>query len=310
MNRRTVGSSAGVLLAMGLALPASLAAQMIDRTQAPNLAKDGIAKSLAEEIGAGRGDVVTPDSSAFIIARDPFRAIRRGRQLFQRKFTRPQGQGPLARRRRRRRQQRCSRSARVSPTAAPLPRPSARLGRVRRRRRHAPGQPRRAAPVRPRPEGDAGGRDHAAICARSARAGDRSGARAQAAGDAPTDEQGDRLRLDHRDSERTVDTSQRRRRGPRPARAAVLRARRTRSRSASSSSAPATTRWDCTPPIRTWPRRGRRAGACTPAGHGARRRARTGSKRPPAASPTTIRTATASSTRCRQRSSTTSSSTC
>ena len=39
---------------------------------------------------------MTPDSSAFIIARDPYRAIRRGRQLFQRKFLRSQGQGPLA----------------------------------------------------------------------------------------------------------------------------------------------------------------------------------------------------------------------
>ncbi len=42
----------------------------------------------------GRGDVMTPDSSCFIISRDPFRAIRRGRQLFQRKFTRAEGQGP------------------------------------------------------------------------------------------------------------------------------------------------------------------------------------------------------------------------
>ena len=38
---------------------------------------------------------MTPDSSLFIIARDPARAIRRGRQIFQRKFTRVQGQGPL-----------------------------------------------------------------------------------------------------------------------------------------------------------------------------------------------------------------------
>src|SRR5262249_16965016 len=36
------------------------------------------------------------DSSMFIIKRDPFRAIRRGRQLFQRKYTRLQGVGPLA----------------------------------------------------------------------------------------------------------------------------------------------------------------------------------------------------------------------
>ena len=68
-------------------------AQMIDKNQASNNAKDGINLSYQQEIGAGRGDVTTPDSSAFIIARDPFRAIRRGRQIFQRKFTRLQGQG-------------------------------------------------------------------------------------------------------------------------------------------------------------------------------------------------------------------------
>lgn len=84
--------SGGVIIWSGA--PAS--AQLTDRTQNPNVANFGIAKSLAQEIGAGEGDVMTPDSSAFIIARDPFRAIRRGRQLFQRKFLRTQGQGPLA----------------------------------------------------------------------------------------------------------------------------------------------------------------------------------------------------------------------
>lgn len=69
-------------------------AQLTDQTQAPNNAQAGIAKSLLDEIGAGRGNVDTPDSSLFIINRDPFRAVRRGRQLFQRKFTRAQGQGP------------------------------------------------------------------------------------------------------------------------------------------------------------------------------------------------------------------------
>jgi Di-haem oxidoreductase, putative peroxidase len=69
-------------------------AQLVDQTLAPNTAKVGIAKSLQDEIGAGRGNVMTPDSSIFIIKRDPFRAVRRGRQLFQRKFTRLQGQGP------------------------------------------------------------------------------------------------------------------------------------------------------------------------------------------------------------------------
>jgi len=68
-------------------------AQLTDRTQAPNNAKAGITKSLQDEAGAGRGDATTWNSSIFIIQRDPFRSIRRGRQLFQRKFTRMQGQG-------------------------------------------------------------------------------------------------------------------------------------------------------------------------------------------------------------------------
>ena len=71
-------------------------AQLPDKSRTPNLANDGINKSLEQQIGAGRGDWQTPDSSSFIIARDPARSIRRGRQLFQRKFTRTQGVGPLA----------------------------------------------------------------------------------------------------------------------------------------------------------------------------------------------------------------------
>lgn len=71
-------------------------AQLIDRTKNPNTINAGIAKSLTQEIGAGRGDIMTPDSSMFIIKRDPFRSIRRGRQLFQRKFLRTQGSGPIA----------------------------------------------------------------------------------------------------------------------------------------------------------------------------------------------------------------------
>jgi hypothetical protein len=68
--------------------------QMIDNTQATSTANAGINKSLSDEIGAGRGDVLTVNSSIYIINRDPFRSIRRGRQLFQRKFTQGQGQGP------------------------------------------------------------------------------------------------------------------------------------------------------------------------------------------------------------------------
>src|SRR5215469_5259332 len=69
-------------------------AQQPDLTMAPNTAQAGIAKSLQQETGAGRGDVMTPNSSIYIINRDPFRSVRRGRQLFQRKFNRAQGQGP------------------------------------------------------------------------------------------------------------------------------------------------------------------------------------------------------------------------
>src|SRR5262245_11726080 len=69
-------------------------AQLTDLTQTPNAANAGIRKSFAQEIGAGRGNVTTPDSSIFIIRRDPFRSVRRGRQLFQRKFRRAEGQGP------------------------------------------------------------------------------------------------------------------------------------------------------------------------------------------------------------------------
>ena len=73
---------------------AAASAQESDITQTPNAINAGIQKSLEEQIGAGRGDRFTPDSSRFIIARDPFRAIARGRQLFQRKFTHAQGLGP------------------------------------------------------------------------------------------------------------------------------------------------------------------------------------------------------------------------
>jgi hypothetical protein len=71
-------------------------AQMTDLTQTPNAEGVGIAKSLTDQVGAGAGNVMTPNSSTYIIARDPARSIRRGRQLFQRKFTLRQGIGPRA----------------------------------------------------------------------------------------------------------------------------------------------------------------------------------------------------------------------
>jgi len=69
----------------------------LTKTLSPNNANEGINKSLNQEIGDGRGldDFTDANASLFIIHRDPFRGIRRGRQLFQRKFTRFQGQGPV-----------------------------------------------------------------------------------------------------------------------------------------------------------------------------------------------------------------------
>jgi len=89
VGRRVVGAVGSVAI-----IATAVRGQLVDRTWAPNTAQEGIAKTLAQQIGAGRGDWSTPDSSSFIIARDPFRAIRRGRQLFQRKFTRLNGLGP------------------------------------------------------------------------------------------------------------------------------------------------------------------------------------------------------------------------
>ena len=71
-------------------------AQLTDLTQTPNQEGAGIIKSLQEQIGAGVGNATTPGSSVYITQRDPARAIRRGRQIFQRKFTDEQGFGPRA----------------------------------------------------------------------------------------------------------------------------------------------------------------------------------------------------------------------
>lgn len=85
---------AAALAVIALLFVPDLSAQLIDQTLSPNLAGEGIAKSFSDQIGSGRGDIYLWNSSSFLIARDPFRAIRRGRQLFQRKFTVQQGVGP------------------------------------------------------------------------------------------------------------------------------------------------------------------------------------------------------------------------
>ena len=88
------GPKALLLSLLAIAVSPALSAQLIDYTQAPNTVAEGLAKSLAKQSGTGRGDLYTWGSSMYIIRRDPFRSIRRGRQLFQRKFTRAEGLGP------------------------------------------------------------------------------------------------------------------------------------------------------------------------------------------------------------------------
>jgi hypothetical protein len=73
----------------------SASAQLADSTQiTPTMPGSHISKSLSQQVGAGHADEHTPGSSVYLIKRDPARSIRRGRQLFQRKFTTAQGVGP------------------------------------------------------------------------------------------------------------------------------------------------------------------------------------------------------------------------
>lgn len=93
-NRTHRGRAALAFFATITAAAFPAHAQQTDQTQTPNAEHAGIFKSLEQEIGNGVGSLTTADSSTYIIARDPARAIRRGRQLFQRKFTLAQGFGP------------------------------------------------------------------------------------------------------------------------------------------------------------------------------------------------------------------------
>ena len=150
----------GSLILGALAGPAPAGGQMIDADPGAQPGPGRHQQVSAEQVGAGRGNTMTPDSASFVINRDPFRAIRRGRQIFQRKFTRLQSAG-TRRGRRRGRHQHDDRDRR-GPLGQLrlLPRPSTRDRPARRRRRDAPRQPRRAPPVRARAEGDARRRDH------------------------------------------------------------------------------------------------------------------------------------------------------
>lgn len=93
MNRPLLWLATIAVAACGL-IAERVSAGLTDITQTPNAEGEGIRKSLEEQVGPGQGDIYTEGSSIYIINRDPFRSIRRGRQLFQRKFTLGQGLGP------------------------------------------------------------------------------------------------------------------------------------------------------------------------------------------------------------------------
>ncbi len=94
-NKRSKLIAFGVFFTAIALMSIPALAQLVDITRTPNSADQGICKSFPQQVGAGRGTINTPGSSLFIINRDPFRSIRRGRQVFHRKFARSQGQGPM-----------------------------------------------------------------------------------------------------------------------------------------------------------------------------------------------------------------------
>ncbi|MFT4520565.1 MAG: hypothetical protein ACI9JM_002968 [Halioglobus sp.] len=73
-------------------------AQLVDCDLAyvdPAVVPNGcVMKTLMEQIGEGQGDITLYGSSIYLIKRDPARSVRRGRQLFQRKFSAYEGLGP------------------------------------------------------------------------------------------------------------------------------------------------------------------------------------------------------------------------
>lgn len=86
--------SIGTLLSSAGSLAQLVECQQVDSNG--NIVEVGgcIARTLTDQVGPGQGDDATYGSSIYLIKRDPARAIRRGRQIFQRKFSVDEGSGP------------------------------------------------------------------------------------------------------------------------------------------------------------------------------------------------------------------------
>ena len=75
MKSRKLGIGVASALVV-TALAGTAEAQLRDITQiSPTVPGGAINKSYTQEIGGGRGDIFTADTSLFIINRDPFRAV-------------------------------------------------------------------------------------------------------------------------------------------------------------------------------------------------------------------------------------------
>ena len=106
MKKLHVRSTSLAALIGAATVAGGASAQLRDVTQNPDIlttpghpaTNAGIGRSYADQAGpspSDHGDVNTANTSRYLISRDPARAIRRGRQIFQRKFTFAQGNGPL-----------------------------------------------------------------------------------------------------------------------------------------------------------------------------------------------------------------------
>src|SRR5688572_1010486 len=97
MNRKIGGMGLGGAVLAFLGSAGTAAAQEVDRVSGPNQVGVGAAKGIVDQLGAGPGNTGSFGSARYLIARDPARAIRRGRNLFQRKFKHAEGAGPRTR---------------------------------------------------------------------------------------------------------------------------------------------------------------------------------------------------------------------
>ncbi len=93
------GGALLLLAGLWMVSPGTASAQLVecdlvDANGNVNAPGGCVGRTLQDQVGPGQGDINTFGSSIYLVKRDPARAIRRGRQLFQRKFSVAEGSGP------------------------------------------------------------------------------------------------------------------------------------------------------------------------------------------------------------------------